>query len=320
MARAGPTIADTVLRLLQERGPQALEALVPEIVGAGLTRAKDPQRAVRAAIDGRAELLLDWEGRWCSLVDQLEGAIFTHRMTDLELRDEIVILPAELALLERLALRPRAFAGGGEVHLDWVYDFFELPLIDDWDEPDDVLDPLDDELVDDLAGFVRELGVGYDVGDEQAVFEFLQASRYLRLLHGPPGWLPPLLSGQLLGLGVRGGAIETIAVDRRAIRGPHVGIVGAQVARLARLVIGPDASWFGPPTIEMEELLGLVATEAPQLLQRPLPPFAEVVERGGLEVVDGLVGHRGTDWDAVRAAWLPTPQDAWGFRPSRKLN
>ena len=55
--------------------------------------------------------------------------------------------------------------------------------------------------------------------------------------------------------------------------------------------------------------------EAWRRFRRPLPPFAEVVRRGGLEVEDGLVGHPGTDWDQVRWAESPDPEDAWGFEP-----
>jgi hypothetical protein len=94
-----------------------------------------------------------------------------------------------------------------------------------------------------------------------------------------------------------------------------VDAAGIRLARLAQRMIGPDPSWFGPPVVSLEEVLELVATEAPELFHRPLPPFAEVVRRGGLEVEDGLVGHPGTDWDQVRWAESPDPEDAWGFEP-----
>jgi hypothetical protein len=74
--------------------------------------------------------------------------------------------------------------------------------------------------------------VPYSLDDEAAVNAFLEARRYQQLLHGPPDWLPPLAPGDLLGIRISGGAIETLAVDRRAVRGAHVGIVGA--AREAR--------------------------------------------------------------------------------------
>lgn len=321
MPRRGPTIASEVVRLVHERGPQELDALVAEIVRAELTRAKDPRRAVVAAIDIKPDFIRDWDGRWCLLADQLEGAIFTHRPTTLELRDEIVILPDDLSLVERFVLPGRPFARGGETHLDFVGDFFNLP--DPYDafdlpragEPD----ALEDDLFDELLTFTRESGVPYSLDDEAAVNLFLEASRYQQLLHGPPGWLPPLAPGDLLGIRIRNGSIETLAVDRREVRGAHVGIVGAQFARLARLVIGPDASWFGPPVIALDELLELAATEAPELLRRPLPPVSEVVERGGLEVRNGLVGHPGTDWPAVESSFAPPAQEAWGFQPARTI-
>lgn len=321
MPRRGPTIATEVLRLVHDRGPQDLDALVPEILRAGLTRAKDPRRAVLAAIDIKPDFIRDWDGRWCSLADQLEGAMFTHRPTSLELRNEVVILPDDLSLVERFALPRRPLARGGEAHLDFVGEFFGLPdPYADFDlELDDDLGSLDGELFDELLTFARESGVPYSFDDEAAVNAFLEASRYQQLLHGPTGWLPPLAPGDLLGIRISEGAIEPLAVPRRAVRGAHVGIVGAGLARLARLVIGPDASWFGPPVIEIEELLELAATEASELLRRPLPPISEVLERGGLEVRHGLVGHPGTDWAAVESSFAPPPQEAWGFRPARTI-
>jgi hypothetical protein len=320
MSRRGPTIAAEALRLIHDRGPQELDALAAEIASAGLTRAKDPRRAVLAAIDIKPEFLRDWAGRWCSLADQVEGAMFTHRPSSLELQNEVVILPDDLSLVERFALPGRPLARGGDVHLDFVGEFFGLP------DPyaaferglDDDADGFD-AMFDELLTFAREAGVPYALDDEAAVSVALEASRYQQLLHGPPGWLPPLAPGDLLCIRIRDGAIETLAVDRREVRGAHVGIVGAGLARLARLVIGPDASWFGPPVIAIEELLELAATEAPDLLRRPLPPISEVLERGGLEVRHGLVGHPGTDWAAVEANFGPPPQEAWGFRPSKTI-
>lgn len=321
MARGRPTIATEALRLVHEHGPQELDSLVAHVVAAGLTNAKDPRRAVVAAIDYKSEFLRDWEGRWCSLADQLEGAMFTHRPTSIEQREEVVILPDDLYLVERFALRERPFGRGGEVHLDFVAEFFGLP--DPYGDLDDDHDggriALDGELFEEVLHVARESGVPYTVDDESAVSAFLEASRYQQLLHGPAGWLPPLAPGDLLGIRIREGAIETLAVGRREVRGSHVGVVAAGLAKLARLVIGPDASWFGPPVIALEDLLRLVATEAPQLLRRPLPPIAEVIERGGLEVNRGLVGHPGTDWAAVEYAIDPVPQEAWGFRPARTV-
>ena len=43
--------------------------------------------------------------------------------------------------------------------------------------------------------------------------------------------------------------------------------------------------------------------------------MASVIERSGVEVEDGLVGHAGTDWAQVRRAASPDPEDARGFEP-----
>lgn len=317
MARRGPTIAETALQLIREQGPQQLDALVPAVVAAGRTRARDPRAAVRAAIDVNPEFVQAWDGRWCSLLDQLEGAVFTTPLTTLERQDEIVVLRDQLALVERLALRSRPLAKGGNLHLDYFGDFFDLPWPSDDLEAADMPEILGQDLADDLLAFLAELGLPAGADEHEVLRQLPWEIRHARILHGPPGWLPPLGEKQLLAIRVRSGAVETLALDRRDVAGPHVGIAAARIARLARLVIGPDPSWFGPPAISLEELLELVATEAPELFHRPLPPLSEVVTRGGLDVHAGWVGHRGTDWGAWPGA-APLGSDLpWGFEPSR---
>ena len=313
MARRGPTIAETVLELIRERGPMTLDALVPPIVEAGRTRARNPQNAVRAAIASNATLLESPDGRWHSLADQLEGAVFTARLTSLERREEIVLVRDDLALVARLVPRSHQAGRADAIHLDYLDDYLDLPYVDE-DGIVDIRAEIDDETAVTLLGLAAELGVPPGDDDER-LRDLLWEIRFTRVLHGPPGWVPALGKRQVLGISIRGGAIETLALDRRSVTGLHVDAVGNRVARLAQRVIGPDPDWFGPPVIPLEELLELVATEAPELLRRPLPPFTEVVRRGGLEVEDGLVGHPGTDWDQVRWAVSPDPEDAWGFEP-----
>jgi hypothetical protein len=299
MTARHPTIADEILRTIQARGPQDLDDLTKVVVDAGLTRAKDPRRAVTAAIDIHPAFLRDWDGRWCSIDDQLNGTIFTRRPTPLELYYGVILMVEDLHLVERLAMRGRPHIGGGEVHLDYAGDFFDL------DEPDG---PEDDS---DTEGFRDDDELGRYDADRAALDEM----RYLRLLDGPPGWLPSVRVDGLIGITFRDGAIEAVALDRRDVRGPQVGLAGSRIVALARRFIGPDPSWFGPPAVTIEELLELVATEAPEILRRPLPPLSEVIERAGLEVVGGMVGHLGTDWEAIELAPPVTPQEAWGFDP-----
>jgi hypothetical protein len=293
------TIADEVLRTIKEEGPQDLDDLTRVVVDAGLTRAKDPRRAVTSAIDIHPAFLRDWDGRWCSIDDQLNGTIFTRQPTPLELYFGVILMVEDLHLVERLVLRGRPHIGGGEVHLDYAGDFFDL----------DELDGTEDDS--DTGGFRDDDELRRYDADRAALDEM----RYLRLLDGPPGWLPSVRVDGLIGVTFSDGAIGAVALDRRDVRGPQVSLAGSRIGALARRFIGPDPSWFGPPAVAIEDLLELVATEAPEILRRPLPPLSQVIERAGLEVVDGLVGHPGTDWAAVAVQPSVTPQEAWGFDP-----
>ena len=315
MPRRGPTIAETVLELIHEHGPMTLDALVPPVVEAGRTRAKDPHSAVRTAIAYNRALIEGPDGRWHSLADQLEGAVFTARLTSFERQEQIVLVRDDLALVERLAPHSHQVRTEGMVHLDFLGDYLDLPHIEDWDDETlDLRGVLGNEAADTLLGLVHELGLPPGDDDER-LRDLLWETRYTHVLHGPPGWMPVLGTRQLLGITVTGGTVGAVALDKRELTGVHVDAAGIRLARLAQRMIGPDPSWFGPPVVSLEELLELAATEAPELFHRPLPPFAEVVRRGGLEVEDGLVGHPGTDWDQVRWAESPDPEDAWGFEP-----
>ena len=315
MARRGPTIADAARDLIRAQGPLALDALVPPILAAGRTRAKDPRRAVQAALASNPDFLEAADGRWCSLPMQLEGAVFTTPLGALERREEIVLARGGLFLVERLLTRgARPLVGGGDIHLDWFADYFDLPWPPSQHGADDLVMTLGEATVDSLLDIMDELGV--PTGNEtDALDDLLWGLRDMRILHGPPGWLPSLGGRQLLAVRLRGGMIEVSAADRRSLNGPHVEAAAARVARLAEAVIGPDPSWFGPPVMDIETLLEIVATQAPEVFRQPLPPFPELLEHGGLEVLEGLVGHPGTDWGQVRWALSPDPEDAWGFEP-----
>ena len=127
---------------------------------------------------------------------------------------------------------------------------------------------MDDVLAGDVMSLVRELGRPYGEDDADGLIEFLEEMRYAFLLSGPPGWLPPIRHDGLLGIGLRDGQITTTALDRRDVRGPHVALAGVRMAAIARRVIGPDPSWFGPEVMELRELLELVAAEAPEVFRR----------------------------------------------------
>lgn len=325
MARTGPTIAEAALALIRERGPMTVDELVPPLVETGRTRAKDPAGAVRTAIGYNPAFIEGLDGRWYSLAIQLEGAVFTVPLTDTERDEEIVVARDGLSLVEQFLRRTYRPEDAEDVHLDRFGEFFDLP----WPMPYRVHDDeamaglvvdgtrygeIDEETAHILRGFADELGIPVD--DRQDQLDGIAAEmRYTPILHGPPGWLPAVGPRDLLGIRVTGGRIETMTLTRRSLMGPHVEATARRIAGIARRVIGPDASWFGPPVIPLSDLLEIIAAEAPEIFRRALPPLAEVIRRGGLEVEDGLVGHMGTDWDDLPFSDLPNPGDAWGFEP-----
>lgn len=319
MARGGPTIADTALGLVEAKGRMTLEDLAAGVVAAGRTRAKDPIAAVRAAIGYDHRFIQAVDGRWCSLADQLEGAMLTTTITAFERRDEIVMVRNHLAPMARLAPWSHEVRGKDEVHIDHLPDYFDLPWPTDELLASDLRAELGSDLADLLLDLADELGVPMD-DEDRILADMLWETRDIRVFHGPPGWLAPVRPKQLLGLRVRSGQIETVALDRRQVRGIHVEAAANRVAAWARRVIGPDPSWFEEPVIGVDELLDLVVTEAPELLRRPLPPFDELVRLGGLEVEEGLVGHAATDWREARWWTPPAEGSARGIDPGSPIH
>ena len=104
------TIADTAASLLAEH-----RALAPGELGRlmrerGVTRAKDPARAVSQALDVDRRFRRLGDGRWAVPGQLLHGATLTHRFTSGEATTELLALTPDLAPLVALApdrlLRP----------------------------------------------------------------------------------------------------------------------------------------------------------------------------------------------------------------------
>ena len=310
MPTGKPTIASTALALINERGPLTGEELVPAIVAAGRTKAKNPLAAVRAALQWNPEFLEHSDGRFFSLAAQLEGAVFAVRPTRLERNEGVILLRDDLALVEQLLRRGEFRHRPDEIHIDWFREYFDLPDVEPaWaegldDEDDgpgraalghadelDLHEALGADLVERLLDFLDELGVPRGE-DDANLRELIAETRMSVVLHGPEGWLPALRPRQLLGLVVEGGALRTIAVDRLETTRPAAATATAKIGAIARalLVGGPGEELMDDPVIPIDELLELIAMEAPELLRTPLPPFVEVLENAGLDVEDGLVG------------------------------
>jgi len=305
-----PTIASTALALINERGPLTAEELMPAIVAAGRTKAKNPLAAVLAALRWNSEFLEHADGRFFSLAAQLEGAVFAVRPTRLERHEGVILVRDDLALVEQLLRRGEFRHRADEVHIDWFREYFDLPdvepawveALDDEDEGHgraafghadglDLREALGEDLVERLLDFLDELGIPRGE-DDANLRELIAETRMSVVFHGPEGWLPALRARQLLGLVVEGGALRPIALDRLETTRPAAAAAAAKIGAIARalLVGGPGEELMDDPVIPIEELLELIAMEAPELLRMPLPPFVEVLENAGLDVEDGLVG------------------------------
>jgi len=299
-----PTIATTALALIAERGPLTAEELTPAIVAAGRTKAKNPLGSVLAALRWNSDFLEHTDGRFFSIASQTEGMVFAVRPTRLERREGVVLIRDDLALVEQLmrggGLRHRA----DRVHLDWFRDYFDLPYVEPaWvDElEDEETDPEEDalrlrealggDLAEELLDFLDELGIPR--GDDDAnLRDLIAETRMSLVLHGPSGWMPALRPRQLLGLVVEAGIVRAIALDRLETTRPAAVAATGRIAEMAHALLAgvPGEEPMDDPVIPIEELLELIAMEAPDLLRQPMPPFVEVLEDAGLEVEDGLVG------------------------------
>ena len=137
------TIASFCHDLLLTEGPLPLETLAARAADAAVTRARDPEAAVRSAI-GHRELQLR-DGRWSAALPLLEGRVLTARRLPLRRQGAYGLPPDgtddDLMLIQR-ALRsgPVPLAGGGELrqsgyHREWV-----APR--DWSAPEPGVDEL----------------------------------------------------------------------------------------------------------------------------------------------------------------------------------
>jgi hypothetical protein len=333
MPRRGPTIAQTAIELIEQHGPMTVEELAPHVVELGRTQAKDPVAAVRQAISYERALTEGRGGRWFSIAAQLEGAVFTVSPSALERDEEIVLVRDDLALVRELLDHPSRGRRGPEqpasVHLDDFGGYFDLPSpnagivgFDEFDEPVydetwDLREFIDDELAGQLLAFLDEMGIERE-DDDVALQELVEDMSLEQVIHGPSGWMPRLRPREVLALEIRGGQVHARALDRRATKGVHVEAAIARIGRVAKMILGDEG--LGAPAIPLDTLLLILATEDAEVFHRPLPPVSELLERGGFEVEDGLVGLPGAAWDDIRWALNPDPEGAWGFEPGDALN
>jgi hypothetical protein len=302
------------------------------MVAQGRTRAKDPVVAVRNAIAYEPGLLHGRDGRLYSLAAQLEGAVFTVAPTALERDEGVVLIRDELDLVRRAIDRDRPSRRERQVrvHVDVFGDFFDLPRwteqflgLDEDGEPVvdvdwRVLDRIPRGRADQLLGFLEELGFER-TDDETDLLDLIAEMEGNELFHGPQGWFPKLRSREVLGLRIRREGVGAEAIDKRELKGMHAEMATLRIAEVTRQLLDAEEG-LGAPAVPIEDLLEILATEAPDVFRRPLPSLGVILERAGFEVQDGLVGLPGAAWDDIRWALDPDPEAAWGFEPGDAVN
>lgn len=116
-----PTIADVALELVAADRAVTTVRVVEVVLERGLTRAKDPVRAVEGAIRDsyRFERLLD--GRWTSLYVLLDGMTLTHELSEAEATGGALAVDADVGALWGLIER-----GPNRLLLDGATDLVRL--------------------------------------------------------------------------------------------------------------------------------------------------------------------------------------------------
>lgn len=275
MGRGRPTIADTALEHIKSRGPQKLEQLVAAVVAAGRTAARDPVNAVVAAIEHDLRFL-ESDSCWFSLVDLLDGAIFTHRATHVERLHQVAILRDEDDLIERVVRCGRSGARGSPMGMSSVWAIFDLPWDDESDEANDV------------SWFD-----GDQLQDPDTAWDFLMANRSRSALVIPDGRMESLQPDDLFGLVVSEGALAYLAVTPAEIEPDHVAHAIELLSGLVERSLEEADDSVGERAISVRALLESIVVTAPGVLRKPLPPIRELLAAAGFQLRDGQVVKRG---------------------------
>ncbi|MGH8905058.1 MAG: SEC-C metal-binding domain-containing protein [Egibacteraceae bacterium] len=109
-------LIEAVRCVLAERGPMTSKALAAALAGHGLQLGEDAEELVDDLLIDEAGTLDLPDGRWVDVESLLDGRTFTHRLSEEEARDEIVVIDPDLAPL--LATEADAFpTAGGEARV-----------------------------------------------------------------------------------------------------------------------------------------------------------------------------------------------------------
>ena len=123
-------IANTSEALLAEHRALAPEELGRLIAARGLTRSKQPARAVSRALDVDRRFRRLTDGRWAVPAQLLNGATLTHRLTAGEATAEVLVLTPDLAPLVALAPDGLLLPDGRPLTVLWDEDAGDASNID----------------------------------------------------------------------------------------------------------------------------------------------------------------------------------------------
>jgi len=272
------TIANAAADLLADHRALHPEELGQLIAAQGLTRSKQPARAVSRALDVDRRFRRLSDGRWAVPGQLLRGVTLTHRLTAGEAMTEALAMTPDLAPLVALAADGLLLPDG-------------RPLTVLWDE--DALD---------ASGTDTDVALQGPPGWLAGTSSGHAGSSTRRADRSSGDLLHVRLTGSILRVG---SGPKPRADSRLAVR---------RLVEAARMWLPERAApgFFSvPPSVSVETLVLDLLADDPGLLEHPLPPLGEAFAAAGLEVHRSFVGLPGTDWEAVDE-FMSTDEDDWG--------
>jgi hypothetical protein len=272
------TIANTAADLLAVHRALPPEELGRLIAARGLTRSKQPTRAVSRALDVDRRFRRLSDGRWAVPGQLLRGATLTHRLGEGEATANILALTPDLAPLVALAADGLLLPDGRPLTVLWDQDAADASGTD----TDVALQGPPGWLAGTSSGHAGSSTGRADRSSGDLLHVRLTGS-ILRVASGP----------------------KPRADSRLAVR---------RLVEAARMWLPERAApgFFSvPPSVSVETLVLDLLADDPGLLEHPLPPLGEAFATAGLEVHRSLVGLPGTDWEAVDE-FMSIDEDDWG--------
>lgn len=321
MTSRAAVIAATVRGEIQRRGALPVEELADALAATDVPLGRKPLDTVRRGLEGDRGLAVDVDGRWHVLAAELEGTVHCVRPTELELREGVLVVRPSLEPVVQL-IEDTPWSGRRDrPHLHELADHLELPLPPrypvawrrpdrrpagpqpsdggdpDWDERDDELesglvpaDPatlLGPTLLAELRAVVDETGAWSRDPDDLTAL--LWATTAIRVMHGPPGWMPLPGEGQLLGIRVQDGQLRLELVDDARLADPEAIEARKTIVAIADRRLDRQEPWAGRSVVELDEIAMEITLTGSACWRRPVTPLPELLAASGYAVEAGMV-------------------------------